>query len=403
MAAATPKPKSKAAGAAKRATAGKAAEGKAGGKPGKAAGTKAAKAAPPGKPAKTKAPRKPPKPAAKAKPAAAKSPAAPRPFNIVAVAQAGRLEFEALLLAASLRARDPGFAGRLFIAEPQPGPRWSSDPRISTPDVRAALAELGAEIVPFESVHFGESYPYGNKIECLSALPEGEPFLFLDSDTLVLGPLSELALDFDRPSASMKREGTWPVIELYGPGYNAIWGALYDRFGLDFASSLDTSQPDEYWQRYLYFNAGWFYGACPRAFGARFAEWAVSVRDDPPPELVVQPLDPWLDQVVLPLVVHSFGGGRPEGDALRLDGDVACHWRVLALMYAREPDAVIAALEEIAAPNRLKKVLKLYDPFKRTIYQRRGWKVRDMFDRDNLPAREQALRNAIKRKNLWMR
>ena len=65
----------------------------------------------------------------------------------------------------------------------------------------------------------------------------------------------------------MRREGTWPQVELYGPGYAATWKSLYDRFGLDFDSSLDLSQPDEYWQRYLYFNAGWFFHQSPRAFG----------------------------------------------------------------------------------------------------------------------------------------
>jgi hypothetical protein len=37
------------------------------------------------------------------------------------------------------------------------------------------------------------------------------------------------------------------------------------------------------------------------------------------------------------------------------------------------------------------------------IYQGRGAKVRAMFDRDNLPVREQAIRNQIKSKGFWMR
>ena len=40
----------------------------------------------------------------------------------------------------------------------------------------------------------------------------------------------------------MRREATWPEIELYGPGHAAIWGSLYEKFGLDFASSLDLTQ-----------------------------------------------------------------------------------------------------------------------------------------------------------------
>jgi len=323
-------------------------------------------------------------------------------FNIVAVGQTGRLGFEAVLLAASLRATNPDFSGRLFIAEPQPGPRWPSDPRLDNAGVRAALADLGAEILPFDSQHFGAAYPNGNKIDCLAVLPDA-PFLFVDTDTIFTGDLATVAFDFDRPSASMRRENTWPVLELYGPGYGAIWKSLYDRFGLDFASSLDPTQPDEYWQRYLYFNAGWFFHASPRAFGQRYAEYAVAIRDAPPPELVVQPLYPWLDQVALPLVIHSFGGGRPGPGLAGLDGDVTCHWRTLPLFYARESDRAVAVMEQIAAPQPIKRVLRAYEPFKKMIYQGKGARVRALFDRENLPRREQVLRNTIKRAGLWVR
>ena len=324
-------------------------------------------------------------------------------FNIVIIGQKGRLQYEALLFAASLRASAPDFAGRLFVAEPQNNDRWWNDPRITNADVRAALTDLGAEILPFENRHFGEAYPYGNKIEALAALPKGEPFVFFDTDTLITGPIDQIAFDFDRPSASMRREGTWPTIELYGPGYTEIWKSLYDRFGLDFEATLDLSQPDEYWQRYMYFNAGWFFGRCPHEFGERFVEYATTIRNDPPAPLVCQPMDPWLDQIALPLVIASLGGRRPGPELNGLDGDMTCHWRVLPLMYARESDRVIEVLETIAAPNKLKKLLKQHEPIKRMVYQKRGHKARDMFDRAALPRREQMIRNQLKKANLWMR
>ncbi|EEW24209.1 hypothetical protein [Rhodobacter ferrooxidans] len=331
----------------------------------------------------------------------ANPPAARQVFNIVAVAQAGRLQYEAVLLAASLRAADPDFPGKLFLAEPQPGKLWPQDPRVTGP-ARELLESLGAVFLPFDSRAFGQNYPYGNKIECLSALPDA-PFLFLDTDTLITGSFADIRFDFARPSASMRREGTWPTIELYGPGYDRIWGALYARFGLDFASSLDEGQPAEYWQRYLYFNAGWFFHQSPQAFGARFLDYATQIKSNPPPELVCQPLDPWLDQVALPLVIHSLGGGRPGPDLAGLDGDITCHWRTLPLLYARESDAVVAALEAVAAPNPVKRVLKDYDPFKKLIYQGKGTTARALFDRENLPRREQFIRNTLKREGLWFR
>ena len=323
-------------------------------------------------------------------------------FNIMIVGQAGRLEYEALLFAASLRQHAPDFEGTFFVAEPQPGPLWDRDPRMSAP-VKAALAEFGAKIAPFQSKHFGQSYPQGNKIEGLQVLPTGQPFVFFDTDTLVTGDLARVAFDFDRPAASMQRGPTWPIEELYWPGYTAIWKSLYDRFGLDFESSLDAAQPDEYWERYLYFNAGWFYGADPAAFGKLFTDYAVSIRDNPPQELVIQPLKPWLDQVALPLVIHALGGGRPSAALSGLDGDVTCHYRVLPLFFARATDRQVAILESVAAPNKIKKLLKLHEPFKRMVYQGRGMKVRKMFDRDNMPRRERALRNKIKAAGFWMR
>ncbi|MCO4841900.1 MAG: hypothetical protein KC439_03195 [Yoonia sp.] len=332
----------------------------------------------------------------------ARKKASGQPFNIMIVGQGGRLQYEAVLFVASLRSNSPNFQGRVIVVEPQDGPLWQKDPRMNA-EIKEVLLDMGAEIAPFESKHFGQQYPYGNKIEGLSAMPAGEPFVFFDTDTLVMGDIESIPFDFDAPAASMKREGTWPEEELYWPGYTAIWKSLYDKFGLEFESTLDLSQPDEYWKRYMYFNAGWFFGADPAAFGARFLEYALAVRDDRPDELAIQSLDPWLDQVVLPLVIHSFGGGRPALELDGLDGDITCHYRLLPLFYARESDAAVAMMESVAAPNKIKKWLKNYDAFKRMIYQGRGQKVRALFDRSDMPPREKQIRNQIKSAGFWVR
>ncbi|WP_171182782.1 hypothetical protein [Ruegeria sp. HKCCC2117] len=327
----------------------------------------------------------------------------PQKFNIAVVGQNNRLQYEALLFAASLRHSSPQFEGKLFVATPNPGPRWSQNPSIQDEEVLKALKQLDAEVLPFDSHVFGESYPYGNKIEALLALSEGEPFVFFDTDTLITGDIARVPFDFDRPGASLKVEGTWPKPTLYGPGFDGIWRALYQRFGLDFESSLDTSQPHDYWRRYLYFNAGYFFFNCPRVFGERYLDYARTIRDAHIPELTGQNLDPWLDQAALPLVVHSLGGGRdalPDG---LLDGSVSCHYRLFPLLYARESDHVIDVLETVVAPNKVKKVLKQYDPLKKLVLQGKGAKIRALFDQDNLPRREQAIRNTIKSKGLWLR
>jgi len=322
-------------------------------------------------------------------------------FNLLAIAQSGRLEHEAILLAASLRLSDPAFSGTLYIGEPQPGPKWREDPRMSD-RTRKTLTALGATILPFETRVFGTDYPHGNKIEALAALPDA-PFLFLDTDTLITGPVSAVAFDFTRPSASMKRENTWPKVELYGPSLTQTWQSLYDRFGLDFPRSWDTTHPDDYWQRYLYFNAGWFFHASPHAFGNRFLAWAKDIRANPPEALVCQELFPWLDQIALPLVIHSFDGGRPGPELAALDGTATCHYRTLPLLYARESDSAVQVLETLAADPDLRPVLRHWGAFKRMVIQGEGTKARALFDRGNLPRREQMIRNALKREGLWVR
>jgi hypothetical protein len=127
------------------------------------------------------------------------------------------------------------------------------------------------------------------------------------------------------------------------------------------------------------------------------------IRDDAPRALVCQPLNPWLDQVALPLVIHSFGGARPGPALAGLDGDVTCHWRTMPLFYARESDLAVDLVEQVMAPNPVKKIMKEYLPFKKMIYQGKGREVRAMFDRTALPRREQMIRNQIKRAGLWVR
>ena len=324
-------------------------------------------------------------------------------FDIVIVAQSGRLTYEAVLFAASLRHAAPGFDGELIVGEPRPGPLWPTDPRIDDAEARELLKDLGARIVSFESHHFGSSYPNGNKVEVLAALSDDRPFVFFDTDTLITGPVDKIAFDFDRPSASMARENTWPDPPLYGPDYSEIWKAVYDRFGVPFEPTLDHSEPEGFWQRYMYFNAGWFFYRSAPAFARAMIRTMTSLRDDPMPELASQSLDPWLDQIALPVVVAELGGGRPGPDLDGLDGEISLHWRALPLLYARAPDHTLDLFHDIVRPNKIKKVLKTYEPFRRMVYQKRGQRVRDLFDREKLPTQEKNLRNRIKRERLWMR
>ncbi|WP_373995205.1 hypothetical protein [Paracoccus versutus] len=344
------------------------------------------------------------KPAAKTKAETrAPAPVPAGPFNILLIGQDIRLGMEAALFAASLRHHAPDWRGRLIVAEPSAEGAWTGARTKIPAPIRLALLDFGAEILPFTARHFGASYPFGNKIEALSVLPPGEPFVFFDSDTLVTGPLDRLPFDFSRPSASMRRSATWPEPPLYGPGYGAIWKSLYDRFGLDYESSLDTSQPDEHWERYLYFNAGWFFGADPQEFGRRFLDWALAIREDPGEALASQKLDVLLDQVALPLVIHALGGGRPGPGLAGLDDDVTCHYRDLPLLYARESDLAVETAETLLRDPRLAPLAEAWAPSRQIVLEGTGRdRIRPMFDR-RMPLNEGRTRQILKKAGLWLR
>lgn len=320
-------------------------------------------------------------------------------FDILLVGQNGRIGYEALLCVASLRAHDPGFDGRVVVAEPQPGPLWSKDPRLPG-HLRDALRDLGAELTPFDSHAFGETYPNGNKIEALSCLAPGKAFLFLDSDTFITGALSRCPLAFDRPAASPRVRDTWPKVPAYGPTRFDIWSSLYRLFDLDIERTLDPRFPADDRRHYLYCNAGWFFGPCGPTFGAKLTDIATEIRDHPPVELANQTLYPWLDQIALPLVLAQYGGRHP---APELDGQLLHHYRHLPLLFATGPDRTIAQLTRITDRNRVKKHLKRYAPFHRTLYRGGGEKARALFDRARLPHSETVIRNRLRRAGLWGR
>ena len=318
--------------------------------------------------------------------------------NILIVAQDGRLQYEALLLAASLRHFPGNRDLRLYVAEPQPGPLWPDDPRLTRPAIRRELRALGAQIVPLHNRHWGARYPNANKIEALGALPPKEPFLFLDTDTLITGDLS--GLDCARPSASGRVEPTWPRISLYGPGFAEIWGALYALAGLDMAPTLDTRFAPDDWRRYAYFNAGWFCGPCPAEFHALYQDLALRIETNPPPVMATQALYPWLDQIALPLVLAALGGGRPD---CGLDHDLSLHYRALPMIYATAPDDTVSLLETVTGAPHLWDIFNQYAAFRRMVFKGEGRALRDKIDRKALPWTYGALTRQIRELGHWVR
>ncbi|MEL6601111.1 MAG: hypothetical protein AAGK98_17410 [Pseudomonadota bacterium] len=318
-----------------------------------------------------------------------------------AIVQRGRLSYEALVLAASWR--EAGMAARrqiLFLA-PRPGPLWPEPPG---PDlaIREALLALGAQTSTFSSMTFGADYPHGNKIEALAALPPDAPFLFLDTDTLILQAFDPEHAATAMPSASLNRSNSWPKVP-DGEARDAIWLGLYARFGIDFAGSLNLDHPPGAWERYLYFNAGWIHGPAAGPFGVTFREIAGAIRADPGEVLEGQALTPWLDQIALPLTVHAHGGGRESPLRDALDGPAVCHYRWLPLLYARASDAAVEMLERCAFLPEVKVLLQTYEPARRLIFDGEGRRIRALFAAEGVPEDEAVLRKRLRAEGVWIR
>ncbi|RED18527.1 hypothetical protein [Pontivivens insulae] len=317
-------------------------------------------------------------------------------FNILMVIQSGRLSAEAVLALASLREVGTDET-RITLAEPQPGPLWATDPRISDPEIRSFLTERGARIVPLRSQHFGSSYPHGNKIEALNLLPADEPFIFFDTDTLFLNDPLVLETDFTTPTASLRRSPSWPKIETEDERAQ-IWKSLYTRFGLEMPVDPARSKSD--WQRIPYYNAGWILGPCPHRFQSRFLRYATEIKARPGVELTGQSLDPWLDQIALPLAIAAEGG-HTRG-VTGLDEHISCHYRTLPLLFAREDAHVVETVTRVAARNRTKKLLKRHPAFHQMLYRGGSARVQALFA-EGAPTDEADLRKRLRAAGLWMR
>ena len=60
-------------------------------------------------------------------------------------------------------------------------------------------------------------------------------------------------------------------------------------------------------------------------------------------------------------------------------------------------------LDEVAKDRTVRPTLRNWPALKAMVYQNQGRKARALFDRENLPHKEQAIRNTLKRDGLWLR
>lgn len=207
-------------------------------------------------------------------------PAAVR-VSVSFVCEPGRLEAQAVLLAASLRQAHPDLA--LVAAVPRALPTLTE----------RALDGLGVTLVPIVNP-VSDDYPIGNKVGALGAGDTAGLRVFLDSDMLCLRALDFSVLRNYPLSAKPADMATF--------GSDALWQGLYARFGLDAPRHRVVASISRHLM-YPYFNAGMVATTQAEALAATWTQTcrAVDAMQD------VNPRRPWLDQIALPLAAAQLG------------------------------------------------------------------------------------------------
>lgn len=205
--------------------------------------------------------------------------------RIVFVCQAGRLEAQAVLLAASLRLHLPATVALVAAFPAREGALAQT--------TLAALAALDVGIGRIENP-LAPDYLIGHKLAALALLAGPGLGLFLDSDVIALRPPDTLPDQLAAVPASAQHCS------------RQTWEYIYERADLPFPAdapptllSQETTAP--------YFNSGMI--AIPGALAAPFAQhWTQCAREiDADPLVAMAAKRPYLDQTAFPVAAALCG------------------------------------------------------------------------------------------------
>ncbi|MDZ4391348.1 hypothetical protein [Cypionkella sp.] len=222
--------------------------------------------------------------------------------SIIFVVDGPGLGAQSLLLAASLAKHHPDRSQVALIAYVSPR---SID---SLSEVtRALYAQCGVQMRPLPSAEgiWAKPYPHGNKILACAAPRASQRSLFIDTDTVCLGPLTGLDLADPHAIAAVP-EG----LPTWGKEPDK-WPRAYEFFGLPLPTDRVTLTRGRQLEYLPYFNAGFIsFSDVPRPgsttnFAQDWLQTAIAFDQKCP----IKGKRPWLDQITLPLTMKRFGYG----------------------------------------------------------------------------------------------
>lgn len=207
-------------------------------------------------------------------------------FNL----DAGELERQACLLAASLRRHASG-EPELVAAVPRS--KGSPDGFLQAETLRL-LDRLDVRIVAIDNP-IDESYPIGYKLSCLDVATDADQIVFLDSDIIA-------CRDFDPPGLFPAGFAAAPENWDTYPQNDALWRLIYRTCGQkapDWRMEA-THTGQVIWP---YYNAGVVSVPANSGFGALWSRFAKRIDRNP----LIPRKRPWLDQIALPVAAQAAG------------------------------------------------------------------------------------------------
>lgn len=270
-----------------------------------------------------------------------------QPCSISFVCEPGRLEAQAVLLAASLRALHPQL--NLVAAVPAPLPPLTVQ-ALATLDVRQeAITNPVAD-----------DYRIGNKVAALGVGDVRGLRVFLDSDMLCLRALDFRVLCSHPLAVKPADMATF--------GSEALWQRLYERFGLTPPQQRVVASIGGQLM-YPYFNAGMVATTQAAEVAPLWAQTcrAIDAMQD------VNPRRPWLDQIALPLTAAQLGLATCSlGD----DWNYPAHIKPLlgtpGLVHYHQP---IVVAREPALTAQVGKLLRRYPVLRDVLEADTAWAI----------------------------
>jgi len=272
-------------------------------------------------------------------------------MNVIIVAQNGPrpLDVQALLFIESFRRSGSMEKCTLYVAIPRSGPLWP-EPTEPSADFLARYEELGAKVVYFDVEHFGAVCPSMNKLPAIKCLPENEPFMFLDTDQLVMANLGELELNFDHPSC---RPATsfWPK-QVSQDEAARIWKAVYRALEPIRLKAGISRREGIHEPPFGYYNGGCFYYRDPHILADLQLSACQLLWEEDLPELSGQRLFPTpVDQISRSVILNWLGGDGaiPTGlNVIHLSDDtVTWHYHKFSRFWLPENSRALALLNDI--------------------------------------------------------